>query len=257
MDLYTGSSSYRMRDSRLSMSLDSSLSSRSTTSSWGGGRGSSMDLTYRDYFGPPKLTKFDEKMIELKFLKYEIKAHMKKINALKLKYRDWFSSKQQSFLDSVKLIQILAGKMVPNEISTLEHFKKVHRMACKFPRNGTPRDGGPAKMDEFMFFWNELCSLKIETDELYEKIGKYCDSITDLRQPAVKDRVDEMYKQLNIAFAEDFDFTCINNEKDNLFTYSISTYDHKYHGLVGYVPYLMTLSLRMFHYALKLHLEKE
>lgn len=207
--------------------------------------------------GPPKMTPFDEKMVELDFLKYETKAHMKKLNSCRFRYREWFYKKCQSFLDAVKLTQIVAAKMIPAEIKTMVDFRKVHDMSRRFPRNGTPRDAGPAKMDDFMMFWTEMLELKETTDELYEKLCKYYSSVERLRQPSIKLEVDRLYGIITTAYSEDFDFTDLKNERENLYIYKIAPFDSTFHGLMGYIPYLLTLSLKMFHWLGKIHLEKE
>ena len=209
------------------------------------------------FSGPPKMTPFDEKMVELDFLKYETKVQMKKLNSCRFRYMDWFGRKCQTFLDAVKLTQIIAAKMIPAEIKTMSDFRKVADMSRRFPRNGTPRDAGPAKMDDFMMFWSEMLEMKETTDELYEKLCKYYESVERLRQPSIKMEIDRLYDILNSAHSEDFDFTEIKNERDNLFVYKVAPFDYRFHGLMGYIPYLLNLSLKMLHWLGKCHLEKE
>ena len=216
-----------------------------------------MITEFSHFSGPPKMTPFDEKMVELDFLKYETKVHMKKLNSCRFRFRDWFSRKCQSFLDAVKLTQIIAATMVPAEIKTITDFRKVHNMSRKFPRNGTPRDAGPAKMDDFIMFWSEMLELKETTDELYEKLCKYYNSVERLRQPSIKKEIDRLYEIINKAYSEDFDFSDVKNERDNLFIYKVAPFDYQYHGLMGYIPYLLTESLNLFHWLGKCHLEKE
>lgn len=170
---------------------------------------------------------------------------------------DWFTRKCQSFLDGIKLTQILANKLVPTDIETIKDFKRVHDMSRRFPKNGTPRDTNPAKMDDFYMFWLTMVDLKEETDELYQSLCKYCDSVTRLRQPAVKREIDRLKELLDEAYSEEFVFTDVKNERDNLFVYKVATFDHKYHGILGYIPFLMTLSIRMLAWFGKVHLEKE
>jgi len=170
---------------------------------------------------------------------------------------DWLSRKCQSFLDSIKLTQILGQKLVPSEIRSMEDFKKVHKMCRRFPRNGTPRDSNPAKMDDFWWFWTTMVELKEETDALYDALGKYCEGVTRLRQPFVKEKIDAMKAELDFCFCEEFDFTDAKNERDNLFTYKVAMFDHRLHGIINYIPFLMTLSVRMLAHFGRIHLEKE
>ncbi|XP_045204359.1 uncharacterized protein LOC123557140 isoform X1 [Mercenaria mercenaria] len=217
----------------------------------------SMDLTYRDYFGPPNYTPFDESMIELDFIKVRTKSQIKKLNSLKIRYMEWFTRKCKSFLDGIKLTQILAAKIVPNDIQTMKDFKKIQDMSRRFPRNGTPRDSNPAKMDEFSMFWAEMLDLKEETDDLYEALCKYCEGVTRLRQPSIKVEIDRLKVILDEGFSEDFVFTDVKNERDNLFVYKVAPTDHQYHGIMGYIPYLLTVSKKLLAWVTKVHLEKE
>ncbi|KAL4229707.1 hypothetical protein ACF0H5_010095 [Mactra antiquata] len=219
--------------------------------------GGSMDLTYRDYFGPPNYTPFDEKMIELDFIKVRTRSHVKKLNALKLHYIDWFTRKCATFLEGIKLTQILAAKLVPPEIKTMQDFRKIHDISRRFPRNGTPRDSNPGKMDDYMMFWNEMVELKEETDEIYESLCKYCELVTRLRQPQIKREIDRLKGLLDEAFSEEFNFSEVKNERDNLFVYKVAPFDHRFHGIMGYIPFLLTLSVRMLTWVVKVHLEKE
>lgn len=239
------------RSSRLSMNIPTGRYSRQSACS------SSMDLTYRDYFGPPNYTPFDEKMIELDFLHHRTKDHIKKLNGLKLKYMDWFTRKCHSFLESIKLTQVLAPKMLPVEIKTMQDYKKIMDMSRRFPRNGTPRDLGPAKMDEFYFFWLEMVALKEDTDDLYESLCKYCESVTRLRQPSIKLEIDRLKQLLDEYHSEEFDFSDVKNERDNLFVYKLAPVDYSYHGIMGFIPFLVTSSVRMLSWFRKVYLEKE
>lgn len=213
-----------------------------------------MELTYRDYhnrvFSPE-----DKKDIELDALKDECNRHMGRLNGLKMRYIDWFSRRQNSFLDSMKLIHLLGAQLLPKEVNTINHYRKVVSMAKKFPRNGTPRDGSSSKMEEFLMFWDEWYMLKLENDNLYSKVSDYCKSVRKLRQPEIKFEIDRLHYRLNLICSEDFDFTHITNERHNLFTYKVALQDHKYHGLVSYIPYLIGHAVRLSYWSTKLHVE--
>lgn len=209
------------------------------------------------YSGPPCYTPFDESMIDLDVIKVRTKSHFRKVNSLKFRYMDWFTQKCKSFLDGMKLTQILALKIVPDNIETMQDFKKIHDMSRRFPRNGTPRDANPAKMDRFYMFWLEMTGLKEETDELYEALCTYCEGVTRLRQPSIKVEIDRLKAILDHAVSDEFVFTDVKNEIDNLYIYKIAPTDYKYHGILGYIPYLLTVSLRMLSWIGKIHLEKE
>lgn len=209
------------------------------------------------YSGPPNYTPFDESMIELDFIKVRTKAQIKKLNSLKFRYIEWFTKKCKSFLECIKLTQILAVKLIPGDIETMKDFKKIHDMSRRFPRNGTPRDSNPAKMDEFFMFWLEMTDLKEETDDIYNGLCKYCEKVTRLRQPSIKVEIDRLKAVLDEAFSEDFVFTDVKNERENLFVYKVAPTDHRYHGIMGYIPHLLTVSVKMLTWVTKVHLEKE
>lgn len=210
------------------------------------------------FFSPKrKMSAFDEKMTELHKLKIEANSHLKKLHGLKLRYKDWFNRKYQTFLNSVKLIQILALNLVPREINNLNHFRQIFEMALRFPRNGTPRDKGPSIMEEFIIFWDEFCDMKVEGDILYTKLNTFCSSITNLRNPKIKREIDRLQCNLNVIFSENFNFTNRNNEKDNLFTYRLSVYDESYHGLVNFLPFIVDFAARICFWIGKLYVEKE
>lgn len=209
------------------------------------------------FSGPPNYTPFDESMIELDFIKVRTKAQIKKLNSLKFRYIEWFTKKCKSFLECIKLTQILAVKLIPGDIETMKDFKKIHDMSRRFPRNGTPRDSNPAKMDEFFMFWLEMTDLKEETDDIYNGLCKYCEKVTRLRQPSIKVEIDRLKAVLDEAFSEDFVFTDVKNERENLFVYKVAPTDHRYHGIMGYIPHLLTISVKMLTWVTKVHLEKE
>ncbi len=52
-------------------------------------------------------------------------------------------------------------------------------------------------------------------------------------------------------------FTEVHNERDNLFTYQLGQCDHKFVGLLGYVPYLLKIATNICFWCNKMYLEKE
>lgn len=201
-------------------------------------------------------TDIELKMAELDRMKHDASRHLHRLNSMKMRYMDWFQHKHQSFLDSIKIIHILAAQLLPKDITTVTHFKKVLELARKFPRNGTPRDSSPDKMDEFLMFWDQLIMLKYENDALYDKICDFCNSIKRLRQPELKTEIDRLHYRLNIIFSEDYSFMNIHNERDNLFTYRVAIHDHKYHGLLSYIPYVLSYCTKICYWTSKLYIEK-
>ncbi|XP_061185338.1 uncharacterized protein LOC133197094 [Saccostrea echinata] len=211
-------------------------------------------LTYRDYHNK-SFSKFELKMMELEDLKNEANRHVGRLNSLKMRYMDWFLRCQQSFLDSIKLIHILGGDLLPREINTIRNFKKVMRFSGQLPSNGTPRDGSKGKMIGFLLFWEEMLTLKRENDALYRKICDFCNSIRRLREPILKDEIDRLHQRLNLFLSEDYDFTAISNDRHNLFTYRVALHDHRYHGLVSYIPFLLSIANKLCYWTSKLYIE--
>ncbi|XP_041356613.1 uncharacterized protein LOC121373883 [Gigantopelta aegis] len=202
-------------------------------------------------------TLFDVKFMELEKLKLDCHKHMCRLNDLKIVYRDWFDRRRQSFLDAIKTVQITYPQMVPTNILTLSHFKSLYLFTNKVPKSGKRINETPAKMEAFLSFWSQFCDLKSQSDILYERICTYCDSITRLREPKIKLEIDRLHKQFTVASSENYNFTHVNNEKDNLFTYRVAMPDHQYHGLVSFMPYLLQLATKVCYYCGKLHIEKE
>ncbi|CAC5403341.1 uncharacterized protein LOC127716504 [Mytilus californianus] len=213
-----------------------------------------MELTYRDYHNKV-FSPLDLKEMELDVLKRDANRHLGRLNGLKMRYMDWFSRRQNSFLESLKLIHLLAAQLLPREVNTISHYRKVINIANKFPRNGTPRDGSSSKMEEFLMFWDEWYMLKLENDSLYARVCEFCKSVRRLRQQVLKDEIDRLHYRLNLTCSEDFDFTHIGNDRNNLFTYKVALHDHKYHGLVSFIPYLISYATKLCYWTSKLHIE--
>ncbi|XP_069129958.1 uncharacterized protein [Argopecten irradians] len=214
-----------------------------------------MELTYRDYHNRV-FTHTEKKMMELDRLKLLANKHLGRLHQLKMRYIDWFNRKHQSFLDSIKLIHTLGGSLLPFEVDTIRHYRRVRDLSRRFPRNGTPRDSSPVKMDEFISFWEEMYMLKHENDALFDTVEHFCHSIRRLRQPEIKDEIDRLHYKLNLFCAEDYKFTELNNERDNLFTYKVAPHDHKYHGLMNFIPFLLGYATRLCYWTSKLYIEK-
>lgn len=200
-------------------------------------------------------TAVEKKEMELDKLKLATNKHMARLNGLKRRYMDWFDRKQNSFLDSLKLIHILGGSLLPKHINTISHYRRVRDLSKRFPRNGTPRDSSPVKMDEFIAFWEEFYFLKLENDTIYEKVCDFCNSVGVLRDQSVKDEIDRLHFRVNLFCSEDFNFQHLHNERDNLFTYRVSPQDHLFQGLINFVPFLLGYTSRLCYWVGKLFIE--
>lgn len=205
----------------------------------------------------PRMTPFELKFMELERLKKEISCHLGKLNSVRNRYMDWFDKRRQSFVDAVKLLQITLPLLVPEEHNTMRQFRKLHQTAKSVPKRGMPVERCADRIGEFLAFYDELKELKITHDLLYEKLCVYCASVTRIREDDKKDNVDELQRTLTKAMDEDFDYDSVHNERDNLYTYKVAQHDHKFHGLLAYVPYLLKVATNMCYWSCQVYLEKE
>ncbi|KAK7097660.1 uncharacterized protein [Littorina saxatilis] len=205
----------------------------------------------------PRMTPFEVKMMELERLKKEISRNLGRFNSVRNDYMDWFEKRRQSFVDSLKLLQITFPLLVSDNNNTMKLFREVYRCASKIPRRGMPVERCADRMKEFLDFVDRLVELKKDQDVLYDKLCAYCNSVSRIREPHQKENVDFLQKTLTQAFDENFDFDRLHNERDNLFTYRVAQHDHKFHGLLSYVPYLLKVSTNMCYWACQIYLEKE
>ncbi|XP_005101080.1 uncharacterized protein LOC101846970 [Aplysia californica] len=200
---------------------------------------------------------FQIKARELDLLKTEVLNHLGKLNAVKLHYMDWFDRRRQTFVDSVKLMQITLPQIVPQETSSIGNFRKAYDVARKLPKRGFPVERCAEIMGEYFDFWNRLLELHREGIEVYNKVCKYCSGVTRMREPHINDTVDDLQKRLNMSIQEDFNFMSVHNERDNLFTYRVAQHDHRFHGLLAYIPYLLKMATTICFWCNKMFLEKE
>lgn len=203
-----------------------------------------------------KLTPFQVKFHELDTLRKDTLKMIAKFNSLHLDYMDWFKRQSQSFIDILKRLQIGAKALAPQNISTIEQFRGLKRV---FTENSTASQRQPRfkeLLDGFTEFWDRFCILKTEMDkDIMSRFIDFNRSITRLRQPELKDQIDDMYSELSRQHSEMFDFRGVHNEKDNLFTYKIKGCDAEFHGLVNYIPFLTGMSTKMLYLITKVHLE--
>ncbi|KAL8622156.1 hypothetical protein ACOMHN_052958 [Nucella lapillus] len=205
----------------------------------------------------PRMTPFEVKMMELERLKKEISRHLGKLNSVRNDYMDWFDKRRQSFVDSLKLLQITSPLLVPQQHNTMRLFRKMYHCASSVPRRGLPVEKCALRMKEFVDLVDRMVELKNDHDVLYTKLCNYCASVTRLREQDKKDNLDVLQTTLTQAFDEDFDFDRVHNERDNLFTYKVAQHDHQFHGLLAYVPYLLKVATNMCYWACQIYLEKE
>ncbi|XP_046359725.2 uncharacterized protein LOC124137466 [Haliotis rufescens] len=203
------------------------------------------------------LTRFDEKQMELDRIKDDFRRYLGRLNSLRLHYRDWFDRQFQSFLDAIKIVQLTFPCLVPREIVYMSQFEQTLEFVKRLPQNGKTFCRNFDKMTQFHGFWNRFCELKKEGDVLNASMCAFCDSITRLREPQLRLDIDKMQSRLDQASKQDFNFTELHNERDNLFVYRIAGHDDKLQPLVGYLPYLLKIATGICYWSTKLYIEKE
>ncbi|XP_046551322.1 uncharacterized protein LOC124261044 [Haliotis rubra] len=203
------------------------------------------------------LTRFDEKQIELDRIKNDFRRHLGRLNSLRLHYRNWFDRQFQSFVDSIKIVQLTFPCLVPREIVYMSHFLQIFEFVKKLPQNGRTFGRNLDKMTQFHDFWTTFCELKKEGDALNASMCAFCDSITRLREPHLRLDIDNMQARLDQASNQDYNFTKLHNERDNLFVYRIAGHDDKLQPLVGYLPYLLKIATGICYWSTRLYIEKE
>lgn len=203
-----------------------------------------------------KLTPFQEKYHELEVLKKDTSKVLSKFNSLHLDYADWFKRRNKTFINIVKTLQVGAKSLVPQKISCLGNFKAVKHVAeeMQSSKKKTPQF---EDLYSFMDFWERYCGIKEEMDRvIMKRFEDYSASISGFREPDIKVKIDHMYYDLNNQFSDSFNFESIHNEKDNLYTYRVPACDYEFHGLVGYIPFLVGLSTKLCYLITKINLEK-
>ena len=206
---------------------------------------------------PETYSSFQWRVRELDDIKTEVVHHLGRLNSLKLDYMDWFSRRRQTFLDAIKLVQISLPHLVPQTISSIGDFRKTIDLVGRLPRLGRPVEGCVKILDEYLVFWTRLSELHLEGRVVYGKLCQFVDGVSAMREPHIKVSVDELQTELNAAMEEMFDFTSVHNERDNLFTYKLAQQDHRFHGLLAYIPFLLKIATNICYWSNKMYLEKE
>ncbi|ESP04418.1 hypothetical protein LOTGIDRAFT_170810 [Lottia gigantea] len=205
---------------------------------------------------PPEPTEFDKKFLELDNLKKEVSQHLGRLNNMRVRYTDWFERRKQTFMDSIKIIQVYSPIKMP-KITSMGNLLTIIHLAERIPKRKLSKEWISPTIQEFLMFWSEICDLKVIGDEIYNKVCVYCDSITRLRDPYLKTKVDNLHTQLTVSCCEEFYFMDVHDERHNLGFYSISSQDFQFQGLMGFIPYLLRLSTQICYWSTKLYLEKE
>ena len=114
------------------------------------------------------------------------------------------------------------------------------------------------QLEKYREFWKRFQDLRDECDEaVLSPVNAYCFSITRLRDPNMKARVDGLAREISLKSDPDFDFTDIHDAKENLFIYRTGVSGTTLVGFVGFVPHMTNLQRKMCYYITKLYVEKE
>ena len=120
------------------------------------------------------------------------------------------------------------------------------------PQNGLDH------LEQFREFWTRFIELRDECeDNVLSPVNAYCFTITRLRDPDIKTKVDNLARDINVKSATDFDLSKIHDTKENLFAYRTGVSDRDLIGFVGFIPHLANLQRKMCYLITKLYVEKE
>ena len=205
---------------------------------------------YRD------MTNFRERDLELDILKVKAHRHLCQLNQLRVEYIAWWTQKHQSFVNGMNLIQFNQPSLIPREVTTLNLYRKTIDVAQRLSKAGQ-RVPHLDQLESLMEFWDKFKRLKENGDALYADFCRFCASIKRLRRPEVKAETDLIKIAMDSTTREDFDFSEVNNERDNLFTYKLNVSDRRFMGLISYIPFLLTHLSRLYYLISKIHLERE
>ena len=182
---------------------------------------------------------------------------MGRLNGLYCEYSDWFKRQQRSFLFDIKSMQVVVPTLVSQRVQTIKDLRGILEMGHTLVQAGRGV-GSVQRLEQFIKYWDQLCELRCDLDNLWFELNGYVVSITSLRDPEAKVELDKMYDTFTYQCSETYKFTNMNNAKDNLYTYGLSMPDQDFLGLVGYLPHLLKKSISIcFRVSTKIHIEKE
>lgn len=178
--------------------------------------------------------RFRDKDQELSVIKKHAAEIMAKCNTLNVEYTAWFTRQQQTFIDAIKSVQVAMRTLAPPEINTMSHYRAVCGMALTLAQSGKNIRNSD-KLECFLSYWHRFCQLQQELVlEVLVAMDSCLSTVSSLRQPDAKKKMDNFRTILFEQFSEDFNFTGAHNEKDNLYTYRLNVSDQCFLGLVSY-----------------------
>ena len=119
-------------------------------------------------------------------------------------------------------------------------------------------NNGMDQLEKYSEFWRRFQELRDECDNsVLAPVNAYCFTITRLRDPNVKARIDGLAREISIKSDTEFDCTDIHDAKENLFAYRTGVSGTTLVGFVGFIPHLTNLQRKMCYFITKLYVEKE
>lgn len=143
----------------------------------------------------------------------------------------------------------MLGELGPQEIRTLRQLRRLHEVAGGGGGVQSKRVqaiSGADRVRPFLAFFARFDALLGDLDRLVLPAVK----ATPLGHgagaaEAVAKEIEGLRSSIADRLTEDFDFTELHNERDDLFTYRLSVADAQFHGLVAFLPGLIQLSVKL------------
>ena len=82
-------------------------------------------------------------------------------------------------------------------------------------------------------------------NEVFNPLDKLEIHVAEWRQPKNQEKMRRLRENLEESHKETFIFTDSHNERDNLFVYKLAVADQRLLGLLGFIPYLLTHSVKL------------
>ncbi|KAH9499559.1 hypothetical protein Btru_078120 [Bulinus truncatus] len=193
---------------------------------------------------------------ELERLKCQFSKHLRYLNALRFLYTDWFERRHKTFSELITLGHVKVPHIVPARFDCVRSFRQSCESLSKVSRSALSFEKCLGIMNELMQFWHRFMSLNQQGRSLHKKLSDFCQGVSELRDQRLKSQVDVLQERLNREVSEDFDFSKVHNERDNLFTYKMSLPNQCFHGLFSLIPYLLKMATSICYLSCKIYLEK-
>ncbi len=196
---------------------------------------------------PPRsnVSSTHSKKVELQNLQKEAKQHLRKWNQLYLEYADWHRHQCESFVGAVKTLQVVAHGVVPRDVTCISDLKKMAEIAEIMKGNGRNFHNFH-KLLAYLDFWERFCHLKDDLEHcVLLRLENALQSTVTLRKEDVRTEILAVKSKLIHQSKESFKCSSVELEKENLYTYNVTSCDSRYEGLVRYLPILFGYAARL------------